>query len=230
MHYMCLIPFIQLYILLSCLTQAVSDIGVEGGHVSSSTPHSRPSSVRRKSVSSGHVSVVTPNITDKHTAKVMLLDDVDKIFEALDHYQVNKIDLTFNIIFSTCIFELINVLFNVMTIMQLHYIVFIFLLSFLFFQTSLQSLESSIATTSFLDDLSYWHKQLQTVEAVLRVWCQVQTLWVQLEEVMTSGEAVQHLPTSHFNFTTIDKEWRELMKTTSKSPNVLSICLQEGKM
>lgn len=110
----------------------------------------------------------------------------------------------------------------------LHFI-YISLLLFLFFQTSLQSLESSVATTSFLDDLSYWHKQLQTVEAVLRVWCQVQTLWVQLEEVMTSGEAVQHLPTPHFNFTTMDKEWRELMKTTSKSPNVLSICLQEGK-
>lgn len=60
------------------------------------------------------------------------------------------------------------------------------------------------------------------------MWCQVQTLWVQLEEVMNSGEAAQHLPTPHFNFTTIDKEWRELMKTTSKSPNVLSTCLQEG--
>lgn len=98
---------------------------MEGGHASSSTPHSRPSSVRRKSVSSGHVSVVTPNITDKHTGKVMLLDDVEKIFEALDHYQVNQNDFAFNTVFSTCTFK--NMLFIVMAIIQLHHIVFIFL-------------------------------------------------------------------------------------------------------
>ena len=89
---------------------------MEGGHASSSTPHSRPSSVRRKSVSSGHVSVVTPNITDKHTGKVMLLDDVEKIFEALDHYQVNQNDFAFNTVFSTCTFTLLNMLFIVMAI------------------------------------------------------------------------------------------------------------------
>lgn len=104
---------------------------MEGVHASSSTPHSRPSSVRRKSVASGHVSVVTPNITDKHAGKVMLLDDVEKIFEALDHYQVNKEGFAFKIVIyrviitytCTCSFTLLNMSFNVMGIMQL----FIFL-------------------------------------------------------------------------------------------------------
>ena len=50
-------------------------------------------------------------------------------------------------------------------------------------KTSLQSLAGTVAAVSFADDLQKWHKQLQTIEAVLRVWLNVQQLWVQLEEV-----------------------------------------------
>jgi hypothetical protein len=48
---------------------------------------------------------------------------------------------------------------------------------------SLQSLEGTVAALSFTDDLQRWHKQLQTIEAVLSTWLRVQLLWVQLEEV-----------------------------------------------
>jgi dynein heavy chain len=78
-----------------------------------------------------------------------------------------------------------------------------------------------------MDELNSWHKQLQTVEAVLRLWLQVQTLWIQLEEVLSSAESAQHLPTVHYNFSTVDKEWKQLLKNTVKSPNVISTCLQE---
>ena len=50
-------------------------------------------------------------------------------------------------------------------------------------KTSLQSLAGTVAAVSFTDDLQKWHKRLQTIEAVLRVWLNVQQLWVQLEEV-----------------------------------------------
>ncbi len=50
-------------------------------------------------------------------------------------------------------------------------------------QMSLQSLEGTVAAASFADDLQKWHKQLQTIEAVLRVWLKVQLLWTQLEGV-----------------------------------------------
>lgn len=39
------------------------------------------------------------------------------------------------------------------------------------------------SATSFDDELNKWHKQLQTIEAVLVTWLKVQQLWVQLEEV-----------------------------------------------
>lgn len=70
--------------------QTVSDIGVEAGRISSLS-HNSPV-VRKKSISSGRVSVIsaTPNVADKLAPQevIMLLDDVDKIFDALDHYQV----------------------------------------------------------------------------------------------------------------------------------------------
>lgn len=50
-------------------------------------------------------------------------------------------------------------------------------------QTSLQSLEGTVAAASFADELHKWHKQLQTIEAVLEAWLKVQQLWIQLEEV-----------------------------------------------
>ena len=84
------------------------------------------------------------------------------------------------------------------------------------------------AASSFADELQRWHKQLQTVEAVLLVWEEVQELWIQLEDFYGSSEVAQHLPTPHFIFTAVDKEWKELMAATDKNRSVLSTCLQEG--
>ena len=39
------------------------------------------------------------------------------------------------------------------------------------------------AASSFTDDILKWQKQLQTVEAVLTVWLEVQDKWVELEDV-----------------------------------------------
>jgi len=55
-------------------------------------------------------------------------------------------------------------------------------------KTSLQSLVGTVAAASFTDDLQRWHKQLQTIEAVLGVWLDVQQLWVQMEEVSEATE------------------------------------------
>ena len=85
--------YVFLKFLLFFSIQAVSDIGVEAGRISALS-HASPV-VRKRSVSSGRVSIIsaTPTVATErlihHQQEViMLLDDVDKIFEALDHYQV----------------------------------------------------------------------------------------------------------------------------------------------
>lgn len=39
------------------------------------------------------------------------------------------------------------------------------------------------AASSFTDEIVKWQKQLQTIEAVLTVWLEVQDMWVELEDV-----------------------------------------------
>ena len=50
-------------------------------------------------------------------------------------------------------------------------------------QVSLQSMLSGSAAGSFADDIMKWQKRLQTIEAVLTVWLEVQGKWIELEDV-----------------------------------------------
>lgn len=50
-------------------------------------------------------------------------------------------------------------------------------------QVSLQSMLSGSAAGSFADDIMKWQKRLQTIEAVLSVWLEVQEKWIELEDV-----------------------------------------------
>ena len=95
-------------------------------------------------------------------------------------------------------------------------------------QMSLQSQFGTAAATAFSDDLTHWHKQLQTVEAVLRAWLEVQQLWVGLEEVYGSPEVQAHLPGPTFTFSSVDQELRELTMRTTRNPAVMPTCLKEG--
>ena len=44
-------------------------------------------------------------------------------------------------------------------------------------------MQSNSAAGSFLDEVVKWQKRLQTIEAVLSTWLEVQEKWVELEEV-----------------------------------------------
>lgn len=57
---------------------------------------------------------------------------------------------------------------------------------FYIMQVSLQSMLCGSAASSFTDEIHKWQKQLQTIEAVLTVWLEVQDKWVELEDVSTS--------------------------------------------
>ena len=50
-------------------------------------------------------------------------------------------------------------------------------------QMALQTMQSSSVAGSFLDEVMKWQKRLQTIEAVLTTWLDVQEKWVELEEV-----------------------------------------------
>lgn len=72
------------------------------------------------------------------------------------------------------------------------------------------------SATSFDDELSKWHKQLQTIEAVLVTWLKVQQLWVQLEEV-----SFQSFGTFSFMWTLIAALMHSVLVDLVKSHHVL---------
>lgn len=61
-------------------------------------------------------------------------------------------------------------------------------------QVSLQAMHSNSLAGSFMDDVVKWQKRLQTIEAVLRTWLDVQELWIELEEVSSVLEISRKWP------------------------------------
>ena len=161
---------------------------------------------------------VTMTSTPRHvTGKVPLLCNTGGIFEALEGHQVNiqwRVDQyqlntfvsipnkqqcqTYRLLSHGLLYRLIDpqrsyiytYLFFVRKCLSVKIKVVIHAYCIASLQTSLQSLEGTIAAASFADDLKKWHKQLQTIEAVLSVWLKVQLLWVQLEEVGTQQQLI----------------------------------------
>ncbi len=153
---------------------------------SSATPKSRAPSTRVTSgvrrVGGGAASITLPTTPGHMTVgKVPLLCNTGGIFETLESHQVSWEKFPF----LDCVLNSDN---NYLPT-PIH---FVYQSTHMHTRTqrtqmSLQSLEGTVAAASFADDLQKWHKQLQTIEAVLRVWLKVQLLWSQLEGVRCIG-------------------------------------------
>ncbi|ELU01784.1 hypothetical protein CAPTEDRAFT_107783 [Capitella teleta] len=95
-------------------------------------------------------------------------------------------------------------------------------------QVALQTMQTSSAAGSFLDEVMKWQKRLQTVEAVLSMWLQVQEKWLQIEEVWLHDELKQALPTDSNLFAQINRDFHLLMRATERNPNVLMCCQRKS--
>ena len=43
-------------------------------------------------------------------------------------------------------------------------------------------------------------------------------------------EVQQHLPIQSFTFSSVDKDWRELIESATANPSVMTVCLKEGDL
>jgi dynein heavy chain len=66
------------------------------------------------------------------------------------------------------------------------------------------------------------------METVLSVWLEVQNKWCELEEMFSTSEVLLNLPHDAYRFVTVGKEFSELLKKTSKNPNILQCCCKDG--
>ncbi|XP_022099208.1 dynein beta chain, ciliary-like [Acanthaster planci] len=95
-------------------------------------------------------------------------------------------------------------------------------------QVALQSMQGSSAAGSFLDEVTKWQKRLQTIEAVLSTWLEVQEKWVELEEIFSGTDVKASLSHEAGLFSSANRDFRLLMRATEKNPNVLQCCQRRG--
>ena len=91
-------------------------------------------------------------------------------------------------------------------------------------QTS--SMKLSQHYDAFKEEIQSWNDRLETLQAILDVWVNVQKKWVYLEGLFFgSSDISQQLPKQYGKFRNINSTFIALMKKTSQKKKILEVCL-----
>ena len=69
-----------------------------------------------------------------------------------------------------------------------------------------------------------WSVKLTSIGEVLTLWTEVQSLWMYLEAVFTSGDIMKQLPSEAKRFAMIDKQWVRIFQKATEVANVVDFC------
>ena len=91
-------------------------------------------------------------------------------------------------------------------------------------QAQLQNMMTSKYIGYFFEEISTWQKRLSQVDQIISLWMDVQRTWSHLESIFIGSDDIRkQLPTDSERFDEIDKQFKTLMVTMEKTPNVVEV-------
>ncbi|NWT16478.1 DYH1 protein, partial [Vireo altiloquus] len=87
-----------------------------------------------------------------------------------------------------------------------------------------QSMSFSPFKKPFEERMNLWESKLRMTQDVLEEWLNCQRSWLYLEPIFRSDDIKRQLPVESQRYSTVDKDWRQVMKSANANPEVISLC------